>query len=943
MIPCPVVSLLVDIARATPVLTPLASVEGEPSYWFLGEEDVSIAPDLNGDGFDEIVYQGWGLVRIHYGGPAGLSDLPDQEWFGSDQGEFGVAVRGVGDLDGDGFGDLAVGSPGAGLYDGRVDLHFGSPTGVFETPDVTLRGAAGEQLGTEITSGDLDGDRFQDLAVASRLAPSGRVSVYPGSALGLSAAPSLRIDGAVDSGFGTSLATGDVNGDGYDDVVVGAPESGVGRGHVYVHLGTSAGLDPLATALTRSSGGVWTETGRVVTTTDWNGDGYDEVLATIFGEEILVWDGSAASVADPPRQLFAARGAGATSIAGVGDVDGDGFEDLLSSPESTYYATADLILGGPLGVTVSPLPAAADALWTGGGGDLNGDGLDDLVFSDSVSVSHVFGDAGRTWVERGNWTGQVLFDDYWGVAALGDVNGDGFEDVAIARGDGVDVYLGTALGFDPVPAVTWSAPTYGATGYAVAAGDVNGDGLSDVVVTVMVYGVSGRIEVYFGAAAGPGTAPDQSWNGIVGINLTPVYPNVSDTDGDGFADLTLGSLRYPDVYVHLGSAVGLSTAPDVTRTLVDPNCTDARATWGDFDGDGYQDLAVGSTGGVWTTVPTCLEVYLGSAAGLAAAPVVSVRGAADGNRQGVRPTALGDLDGDGDDELLIAEPAANDGAGTITFVPGSPAGPDFAAANAIDGPHPGAEAGASVTSGDYDADGATDLIVGVPGAGVDWSGEAWVFAAVTPSATAPDFVVQSEAEDRLGEFSATADLDGNGVDELLLGSSEFQAWGGRVVVFGDDLLPIAVVGGPLETTERGVQDSFTVVLRVAPTTDVTIGLSSASPDEALVSPASLTFGPGNWDVPQTVVATGVDDLLLDGNVGFTIVVEPAASADPGFDGVDGRDVPGTNEDDDLTGVVAAGAQDLETTEAGGTDSFTLVLVRAPSEPVTIPIGRRGAR
>jgi hypothetical protein len=330
-------------------------------------------------------------------------------------------------------------------------------------------------------------------------------------------------------------------------------------------------------------------------------------------------------------------------------------------------------------------------------------------------------------------------------------------------------------------------------------------------------------------------------------------------------------------------------------------------------------------------------VYLGSAAGLAAAPVVSVRGAADGNRQGVRPTALGDLDGDGDDELLIAEPAANDGAGTITFVPGSPAGPDFAAANVIDGPHPGAEAGASVTSGDYDADGATDLIVGVPGAGVDWSGEAWVFAAVTPSATAPDFVVQSEAEDRLGEFSATADLDGNGVDELLLGSSEFQAWGGRVVVFGDDLLPIAVVGGPLETTERGVQDSFTVVLRVAPTTDVTIGLSSASPDEALVSPASLTFGPGNWDVPQTVVATGVDDLLLDGNVGFTIVVEPAASADPGFDGVDGRDVPGTNEDDDLTGVVAAGAQDLETTEAGGTDSFTLVLVWAPSEPVTIPI------
>ena len=69
----------------------------------------------------------------------------------------------------------------------------------------------------------------------------------------------------------------------------------------------------------------------------------------------------------------------------------------------------------------------------------------------------------------------------------------------------------------------------------------------------------------------------------------------------------------------------------------------------------------------------------------------------------------------------------------------------------------------------------------------------------------------------------------------------------------------------LTTTEAGGTATFTVVLTAQPTADVTIGLSSSDTTEGTVSPASLTFTGANWNTPQTVTVTGVDDLLADGD------------------------------------------------------------------------------
>ena len=102
----------------------------------------------------------------------------------------------------------------------------------------------------------------------------------------------------------------------------------------------------------------------------------------------------------------------------------------------------------------------------------------------------------------------------------------------------------------------------------------------------------------------------------------------------------------------------------------------------------------------------------------------------------------------------------------------------------------------------------------------------------------------------------------------------------------------------LVTTESGGTDDFTVVLDSQPTADVTIGISSSDINEGTVGPPSLTFTSGNWNVPQTVMVTGVDDAVVDGNVAYTVVTAPADSTDTNYGGLNAADVAVTNNDDD---------------------------------------------
>ena len=113
----------------------------------------------------------------------------------------------------------------------------------------------------------------------------------------------------------------------------------------------------------------------------------------------------------------------------------------------------------------------------------------------------------------------------------------------------------------------------------------------------------------------------------------------------------------------------------------------------------------------------------------------------------------------------------------------------------------------------------------------------------------------------------------------------------------DDLIIVSPATG-LTTTENGETATFTIVLAAKPTADVTINISSSDPTEGSVSPASLTFTSANWNTPQTVTVTGVDDDLFDGDVAYTVITQPAVSGDPIYNGLDPKDVSVTNQDND---------------------------------------------
>ena len=141
----------------------------------------------------------------------------------------------------------------------------------------------------------------------------------------------------------------------------------------------------------------------------------------------------------------------------------------------------------------------------------------------------------------------------------------------------------------------------------------------------------------------------------------------------------------------------------------------------------------------------------------------------------------------------------------------------------------------------------------------------------------------------------------------------------------------------LVTTEAGGTATFTVVLNAPPTADVTIPITSSDDTEGTASPDSLTFTPENFDAPQTVTVTGVDDGDVDGDVVYTIETGAATSADSGYDGFDADDVEVTNTDDESAGVTVDPIDGLTTTEAGGTAELTVVLNSAPTADVTIPV------
>ena len=157
----------------------------------------------------------------------------------------------------------------------------------------------------------------------------------------------------------------------------------------------------------------------------------------------------------------------------------------------------------------------------------------------------------------------------------------------------------------------------------------------------------------------------------------------------------------------------------------------------------------------------------------------------------------------------------------------------------------------------------------------------------------------------------------------------------------------------LITSEAGETDEFSVVLGNVPSANVIVPISSSNPEEGLISidpdeeplpNLELTFNQLNWDIPQVVTVTGVDDEIADGDIAFAIVTDPAISTDNNFDGLNPSNVQVVNIDNDVpppntsAGVVLTqSGGSTNVVEDGDTDSYTVVLLSPPTSDVIITI------
>ncbi|MBN2099419.1 MAG: FG-GAP repeat protein [Dehalococcoidia bacterium] len=399
---------------------------------------------------------------------------------------FGYSVANAGDVNGDGYDDIIV---GAYCYDneeadeGRAYVYHGSASGLSTAPDWTAESnQAGAYFGySAATAGDVNGDGYDDIIVGAYCydngeTDEGRAYVYHGSASGLSTAPNWTAESnQAGAYFGYSAANaGDVNGDGYDDVIIGAPEDDV----AYVYHGSATGL---------STSPNWTATegfcddfgSSVGEAGDVNGDSYDDVIIGAPGGSVAyAYHGSATGLSTSPNwtaseAFWYELG---SSVGGIGDVNGDGYDDVIIGAPGEDLAY--VYHGSAAGLSASYDWHADSEEWSaefGGSvasaGDVNGDGYADVIVGEQY-CDNGHEEEGRAYVFHGSsmglsatvdWTADSDQEGAWfgcSVASAGDVNGDGYDDT-IAGAYGYDneefdegrayVYHGAAIGLPPAP------------------------------------------------------------------------------------------------------------------------------------------------------------------------------------------------------------------------------------------------------------------------------------------------------------------------------------------------------------------------------------------------------------------------------------------------------------------------------------------------------------
>ncbi len=368
-----------------------------------------VAPvgDVDGDGLADL----FATLVLWLGARTGPPGEPS--WIGESPLPLEYTVAAAGDVDGDGLADLLLAHPSAGddaANEGVAYLLRGTDSGFEAEPSWQFRGpqvGAGAGLGGSLSGGfDFDDDGYDDVAIAAPQYFSGQgqgqVFIFRGGSTGLSAAPDVVLSAEFGVNFTAVLAVPDVDGDGYDDLVVGFENDAL---EVYVGLwrGGSMLLEaPFAQTLLVPSSQLGIRVRNAMAAGDFDGDGHTDIAVTALLEEQT------------------------TRVAVVGYMYGT---DGLS--EAPSWTIEDPVVDPDPGEFIGSDFGSSLAA-----GDINGDGIDDLVLSRpslSNSASYLFVYPGTPAGPSPGPSDVHPWNDIFAnaVAVVGDVDGDGFAEVSV--------------------------------------------------------------------------------------------------------------------------------------------------------------------------------------------------------------------------------------------------------------------------------------------------------------------------------------------------------------------------------------------------------------------------------------------------------------------------------------------------------------------------------
>lgn len=854
------------------------------------------AGDLNGDGYSDIAVGAPptatnGAVHVFYGSAAGIGATPDVILTSgvAFTDNFGLGLDGAGDVNNDGYSDLVVGASAwtdnvATPNEGALFVYHGSATGISTAPNYILQTNASTcYLGFSAAGvGDINGDGYSDVVGGGWLAalPStdeGGAWVFLGSATGLNPVFRHRLErnqGAAQFGY-TVAAAGDVNADGYSDVVIGAPKATVNAtqdGAVYVYHGSAnafgAGLNPAPANIFNTFGYSRRTASSVSTAGDVNADGYSDIIVGDWRDSIggqafegtaFIYHGSATGINTVPATILQSNIAQAylgRSVSTAGDVNGDGYADVIVgciqyTNGQTFEGAAFLHLGSATGISSSPfLRYEGNANNAGmgegvsGAGDVNGDGYSDFLVgvpnqartyifhggTYSVSTTPAFT---RSSGSSGAHLGAA-------VANAGDVNGDGYSDAIMGAPDASNgqaneglayVHHGSITGLSAAPSTNLQADVPGAHfGTSVAsAGDVNGDGYADVVVGAPDSGVGGMAYIYHGSASGLSLAPAFTMTGAATARLGAAVSTAGDFNVDGYADVLIGAPGLDQVHLYFGSPTGIFPSDTlITAPLSGSQFGAAVATAGDVNGDGYSDIVIGAPAAS-NVQPSggAAYIYHGVIFEFSGVPNITIAAAQAGGALGTSVAGAGDVNGDGYSEVMIGIPFASSGEaneGLVNIYRGSASGTLLAAPYILQANSVGANLGMSVAeAGDVNGDGYADVCAGAPNFTGGETNEGRIYLALGSSAgpAAPTTLEPNVAGNKLGaSVAGGGDVDGDGYSDVIGGASNaaptITGEGSVHLYRGNDALSInrltrqymTDLVSPLATNSADMTDAF---------------------------------------------------------------------------------------------------------------------------------------